>query len=306
MERQRGRTVDGFAKLLGVTRRTVFRYLDDLKSAGVKIRIDRKTRIHSIEIDRVGQPSELTPEELFAMWVTCGIVQDQNAPFHSDLTTALAKLIRSSSHGTRQKFARMSESVEFMSRKLADPLSVAINLRVILDAIASNQTIKVHYRVLNGSEERETRLRPYRLIFNEHSWYVVGFSIHHNELRLFNLVSIVGIQPTTESFKLPKDFSWAKVVGDAWNMCPGSAKMPSIVILKFSPVVAANIAQVRWHKSQTTRYLRDGSLLFRARVSGLDEITWWIMRYGDLVEVLHPPQLRKNIGNRLKRAAAMY
>jgi proteasome accessory factor B len=61
-----------------------------------------------------------------------------------------------------------------------------------------------------------------------------------------------------------------------------------------------------WHKTQKTEFEDDGSLLFRARVSGLSEIVWWILGYGDQAEVLQPKKLRLLIAQRAKNMAIMY
>ena len=45
---------------------------------------------------------------------------------------------------------------------------------------------------------------------------------------------------------------------------------------------------------------------FFATVSGLNEIIWWILGYGDQVEVISPPKLLKIVATRLKLAAAKY
>ena len=50
----------------------------------------------------------------------------------------------------------------------------------------------------------------------------------------------------------------------------------------------------------------DGSLLFRARVSGLNEIVWWILGYGDQAEVMQPAKLRRLVAKRAKNMAAIY
>jgi predicted DNA-binding transcriptional regulator YafY len=50
---------------------------------------------------------------------------------------------------------------------------------------------------------------------------------------------------------------------------------------------------VRWHHTQATQYLDDGSFLFEADVDGLFEITSWILGYGEAVEVLAPTVLRE-------------
>jgi proteasome accessory factor B len=66
------------------------------------------------------------------------------------------------------------------------------------------------------------------------------------------------------------------------------------------------VAEVVWHKTQQTTFLPDGSVEFRVRVSGLREISWWILGYGDQAEVLKPAALRNLVADRAKNMAAVY
>jgi proteasome accessory factor B len=76
--------------------------------------------------------------------------------------------------------------------------------------------------------------------------------------------------------------------------------------VRFDPLVADNVAEVVWHKTQKSKFLDDGSLLFEVKVSGLWEISWWILGYGDQAEVLEPKELRRMVAERAKRLAARY
>lgn len=67
------------------------------------------------------------------------------------------------------------------------------------------------------------------------------------------------------------------------------------VKLRFGPKVAGNVAEVHWHSTQRITQESDGSATAEFRVDGLGEIMWWILGYGDQVEVLAPRTLRKNI-----------
>jgi predicted DNA-binding transcriptional regulator YafY len=73
-----------------------------------------------------------------------------------------------------------------------------------------------------------------------------------------------------------------------------------------NPLVAQNVAEVNWHKTQRTVPRDDGALDFHVTVSGLNEISWWILGYGDQAEVLQPPELRQLVAGRAKRMAEMY
>jgi len=78
------------------------------------------------------------------------------------------------------------------------------------------------------------------------------------------------------------------------------------VAIRFSKMVARNVAEVAWHKTQQTEFLPDGTLEFRATVSGLNEISWWVLGYGDQAEVLKPPGLRRLVAERAARTAEQY
>jgi predicted DNA-binding transcriptional regulator YafY len=71
-------------------------------------------------------------------------------------------------------------------------------------------------------------------------------------------------------------------------------------------MVARNVAEVIWHKTQKLVHRDDGSLDFQVRVSGLNEISWWILGYGDQAEVIKPARLRQLIAKRVARVVDIY
>jgi proteasome accessory factor B len=67
------------------------------------------------------------------------------------------------------------------------------------------------------------------------------------------------------------------------------------VKLKFTPKVATNVTEVYWHSTQKVTHNSDGSAIMEFRVDGINEIFWWILGYGDQVQVLSPKVLREKI-----------
>jgi proteasome accessory factor B len=108
-----------------------------------------------------------------------------------------------------------------------------------------------------------------------------------------------------ERYSIPKNFSVARHFGNAWTMIPGEGR-DNHVVVRFTSFVSKNVEQVNWHSTQHTKLLPDGSLLFEATVSGLTEIVWWIIGYGDQAEVLRPLKLRKMVAQRARNMAAKY
>jgi proteasome accessory factor B len=78
------------------------------------------------------------------------------------------------------------------------------------------------------------------------------------------------------------------------------------VVVKFGSLVARNVSEVNWHKSQQIEFQPDGSMIFQVTISGLMEIAWWILGYGDQAEVVQPTKLRRLVAQRANNMAAIY
>ena len=124
-------------------------------------------------------------------------------------------------------------------------------------------------------------------------------------MRIFNLSRVISLVTLREQFRIPKSFELDQYLGNAWHLIPSPGR-DSHVRVRFKSLVARNVAEVIWHKTQQTKFLPDGSLDFRVTVSGLNEIAWWILGYGDQAEVLQPARLPRLIAQRAQNVAAMY
>jgi len=62
------------------------------------------------------------------------------------------------------------------------------------------------------------------------------------------------------------------------------------------------VAERQWHPTQAIRKLKpDGSVIeFQADLSGLEEITRWVLSWGSKAKVLGPPELQKRVREELK------
>lgn len=88
-------------------------------------------------------------------------------------------------------------------------------------------------------------------------------------------------------------FDIHEYLGRAWSMEP-EGRIYNIK-LRFLPETADEVAGVQWHSTQAVNRNDDGSATIQFRVDGLSEITWWILGFGDKVQVLAPAVLKKRI-----------
>ena len=91
---------------------------------------------------------------------------------------------------------------------------------------------------------------------------------------------------------------------DAWDVIGDDT--PVEIVIRFDPSVTQRVHETRWHPSQVEELEDDGSLLWRARVSGVLEIRAWVLGWGPAAEVLEPPELRAWMAEQHAAAAARY
>lgn len=175
----------------------------------------------------------------------------------------------------------------------------------LLSALTQRNSVRLRYRSLNEGSEIRTKLSPYELFFSRRSWYVAGRSSLHRATRTFNLSRIMEIESLEDRYKIPRGFSLERFLRNAWHLIPEPGP-DWVVLVRFGKMVAQNVAEVNWHKTQKLTFNPDGTLDFQVTVSGLNEISWWILGYGDQAEVIKPPELRRLIAQRVARMATMY
>ena len=164
----------------------------------------------------------------------------------------------------------------------------------LIEAIAKRRCVRIEYDSFSDREVLRTRLSPYRLLFSRRSWYVFGRSSLHRQTRTFNVARIRRLELLDDRFRYPRGFSIERQLRNAWHLIPEPGADQEVVV-RFERLVAKNVAEVTWHKTQRLRWRDDGRLDFHVTVSGIQEISWWILGYGDQAEVLRPPALRELI-----------
>ena len=227
-------------------------------------------------------------------------------PFYEPAHRAATKLENSLPSRLREQLQTVSGSVRINLTSTPNRLlGRHTNYAQLVDAIARRRSVRIRYGSVAERRTIVTKLNSYQLLCSRHSWYVIGRSSLHRAKRTFKFGRIVHLDPLEDQYRVPRGFNVDCYLGNAWNLIsePGpDYKM----MIHFSPTVAHNVSEVTWHKTQQTTFKKNWSLDFLATVSGLSEISWWVLGYGDKAEALKPPKLRRMVGERAKRIAKKY
>jgi predicted DNA-binding transcriptional regulator YafY len=301
-----GQNADGLAANCGVSRRTVFRDLEALKSAGVPLEYDAEHDRYSIPSAFFLPPVNFTAAEALALLaLSSEMGRGDRLPFYEPAQAAALKLAGSLPGALREELRDMTRAIRIQPSPVSPLQGKRGIYQQLVDARAARRVCRIEYDSLTEWERITTKLRPYYLLFCRHSWYVIGRSSLHAEVRTFNLSRIASLEILPETFNVPKGFSVERHLRNAWMLIPDDGP-DQIVEIRFQPLVAQNVAEVLWHKTQELKFEPDGALLYRVCVSGLGEIVWWVLGYGDQAEVLRPAKLRHLVAQRAKAMAAIY
>ncbi len=302
----KGCNASSLAARCHVSRRTIFRDLDVLREAGVPLQYDSEFQTYHLADSYFLPPTNLTVNEALALIVLCHELGDvRQVPFLAPAQSAAIKLESTLPAGLRKQLRSVADAIRIRLPPASPVDGQAPIYDQLLDAIRARRSIRIEYDSFFDGQLIRTRLSPYRIMFSRHSWYAIGRSTIHRSVRTFNVGRIRRTEPTEERFNIPRNFSLDRYLGNAWHLIPEPGPDRDVRV-RFGKRVARNVGEVAWHKTQRLAWNADGSLDYRVTVSGLNEISWWILGYGHEAQVLEPAELRKLVASHARRMLEHY
>ncbi|MCS7305400.1 MAG: transcriptional regulator [Thermoguttaceae bacterium] len=298
--------VEGLAQECQVSRRTIFRDLDLLREAGILIRYDPELQRYEVPQSPLVPPEDFSFEEVLALLVLCyELGDDRNLPFFAAARSAALKLQSSLPARQQERLRRAAESIEIHLPQTNPLFGRQEVFGRLLQALAERRAVRIRYYRIQDGQFAQTKVSPYRLFFSRRSWYLIGRSTVHRAVRTFNVGRIQEVTILEDRVRVPQRFSIDRYLRNAWHLIPEPGRDQQVHI-RFGPKVATNVAEVIWHKTQRIEFRPDGSLDFYVTVSGLNEISWWILGYGQEAEVIQPLELRQLIARHIAHLAQVY
>lgn len=266
------------AERLGVSKLTVQRDLDDLSRAGVPV-----------EELRVGNAN------LF--FVRSAAPQPSRSVRGAvALDAARASLTSLGPLGLRSDFEALivgaGQAPVFRDRgvrALRAPSESVMN--ALLEAILDAKRCRLIYRSRSATKDREYTVEPYWFRVFDGLLYLEAGVPPQRRPATFVGYLIKKAVLLDEDFKRPKN-----VRRTGFGAFDGK---PENVEVVFDADIAPYIAERQWHPTQKLNWRQDGSLVFTARLSGMEEFVGWVMSWGHRAQLLSPSRWRAHVVERL-------
>jgi proteasome accessory factor B len=280
------------AEACEVSRRTIYRDLTILESAGLTVLYRPDRQGYQLERKCLLHPIQLDDREALALLIVSrlGSVPD---PLGSLLPaqSALVKVIQALPGEIRQKMTRCSELIPEDVSTLTFPPERQSIYKLILSALWEGKRIRMWYRENDEDRTKATTVSLYRLARIENRWSLVGHSSSDRKVRAFGIACIERLELTDEAYTIPPRFSLDRLLEKSQGKESGR---PFQVQLRFTARVAPAVRDIP-RRDERQSVGPSGELDLFLAAETLDEIVFWFLGFGDQVELVRPLQLREDL-----------
>ncbi|AQS58237.1 helix-turn-helix transcriptional regulator [Desulforamulus ferrireducens] len=245
----------------------------------------------------VGYLPSLSPEKATVLFLS--LLQQKGSALSghlNELKDALVSTLFKYHYNPRElAVERLQNRIHLVEETLVEPEQVGELFTKLVQALKDCYRVKIIYFVTHSQQETERVVEPYGLICKRQNWYLVGYCLERQAIRVFRVDQIRDVfSYTSETFQYPADFNLKEYMAHSWGVINDGEVCQ--IKLKFTNHVAHRVKNLIYHPSQKLEEeLPDGSIIVSFRVCGIKEMKTWLVQWGDTMEVLEPGWLREEM-----------
>lgn len=316
----RGLTLDELARTLGITHRSVRRYLRELDGATDLESIETTpggAHLWRIKPSERGRAVQLRRAQAYALLATrraLEVLRGSALFDEADLALGhIEKIAQTPFRAAGRAEISGERGLEGRFFWLPPPsrsyTSRGEDLDELFRAVADLRVLRFRPRTRAGDPRAERVVfHPYAMVLHKGSIVVLG--ARGGGARTSGEAEIVPIETMTElraseteHFELPETFDVTQYVHGEFGLA-----RPSRVraLLEFDARVADEIRAKRIHRDQRIATSSDGRLRLSVPLVNTDAFIGWVLSFGDAVRVVEPADVAAQVAEILQRAATRY
>ncbi len=285
--------VERLSSALRISRRSVFRDLQDLRKAGIPVCYNGKNQCYTVKTELFWPINSLSDQETLSLLLLVHKAKDCiHLPFNDLALLAAKKIEKTLSSELRGYCCSILEDISVKACRPAKPEVFDKVFLQMKQAVTKRQVVRINYNMDGGHNTEQAEFSPYHMIYVHNAWYVIG-KLREQEIRTFKLSQIIHLVLLDKFFVKEQTFNVQEYLGRAWAAVP-EGKLYDVK-LEFRPEIARSVTEIKWHSTQVVTFAADGSAILEFRVDGLNELVPWILSFGENIRVLRPELLRQRI-----------
>ncbi|MFB1049437.1 helix-turn-helix transcriptional regulator [Paraliobacillus sp. JSM ZJ581] len=287
-------TAKQISEKLEINIRTVYRYVDTLSTSGVPIISEPgHNGGYTLLNNFIEAPLFFDFEEQTSLFHAAVFAEEAGYYGGEALNRAISKLSKYSNQEQETKVNQQLTSLEVISRLRS--LSMEPFLKEFKQAIADGYSVKMRY---HRSDEKQLNYRlvnPYRIIYWNNKWYVIGFCHLRNDIRSFRVDRMESLVPTENKFNRPENFSARDFFMK--NLLPTIEDKEGIIslVINGDKSVLADICQ-HWFLGHYLQERNSNQAVFLLKKDIIHTyVPYLLLPYNKSIKVIEPISLKKRL-----------
>lgn len=298
---------DYLADRLEVSKRQIYRYIQQLEKSGINIKSKRgRYGGYTIDKNQFINYNTVLPSEIELLELAYKNLKSTNFPHIKEIESIMDKMksvcIKNINDSQNLKGTTDYYFVKF-NRSFTDDSYIIKLFDDIRACISSKEKMKILYDS-NSSEKIYRKIHPYGIFSNKGDLYLVAFCEKRKSLRNFKINRITEYEILEEErYKIRKDFNIKKYADESF----GVFKDKSLNFkLKIKHPFSTIIKERETIKDEKIKELDDETIIYEAEAKGKTEIISWIISMKTHCEVLEPKELRQEVREILDDMVQIY
>jgi predicted DNA-binding transcriptional regulator YafY len=302
----RGRTTaQALADRLEVSKRTIYRDIDELSAAGVGIYADRGRGGGIALLDNFRtELTGLTSGETEALLLAGLPAVAADLGLAGEASSARIKMLASLPRGTAVAADRVADRFHLDPADWYRHPVAPLHLQTVARCVWEDQRLEVHYQ--SWKRSAWATLNPLGVVLKAGRWYMVAES--RGQVRIYRLDKILEARPTQETFSRPNGFE----VGAAWHDLVARfeqdlQRRPAVLLVSPSADDRLHhLGDVIAHAILAAPIEPDGRRRAQVMIEEIDQAAGMLLGFGDEIEVVEPAELRKAVIRRAVAVTTLY
>ncbi|MBN1438660.1 MAG: YafY family transcriptional regulator [Anaerolineales bacterium] len=301
LQRHPNQKAGDLAQKLGVSVRSLHRYVDMLDEMGIPVYSERGpgggfSLVRGFKMP----PLIFTPEEAVTVCLGAELAKEMWGRLYEEAAQgALAKIENVLPDEQRDEVAWARRSLVTAGLHYPSLAECASLLETLRGAIRAQKRVRMFYQGSQQTAPIGREVDPYALTNSRGWWYVVGFCRLRDNVRSFRLDRIHSLEVLDTGFERPEDFDARRY------LIPESRSAAVRGRLKFAPAAAHLVLNNRfWWEAVEQR--PDGSALATFSAPDLIWAASLALSYGPAVTIEEPEELRRLVGEWASAVAGFY
>jgi predicted DNA-binding transcriptional regulator YafY len=192
------------------------------------------------------------------------------------------------------KWSGWTEKIQIVPRglSLVPPEIDQSVYETVFEAVLTGKQLEIAYQKRTASGSKVYCLNPLGLVFNQEVIYLVATKQGQSEIQQFALHRMASAVSGQLAATIPYGFNLNRYVAEGAFQYRTSETEINLMA-DFEAGIAKHLYESRLTPNQTLTRLKTGKVRLSATVANSSALKWWLLGFGDGVEVLEPKDLRE-------------